>query len=40
MFAIMICLVLLMCNLDHLKFYGVCINSRRYVCCSECDVVL
>ena len=26
--------------LDHLKFYVVCINSRRYVCCSECDVGL
>ena len=26
--------------LDHLKFCVVCINSRRYVCCSECDVVL
>ena len=39
MFAIVICLVLLMCTLDHLKFYVVCINSRRYVCCSECDVV-
>ena len=26
--------------LDHLKFYVVCINSRRYVCCSECDVHL
>ena len=25
--------------LDHLKFCDVCINSRRYVCCSECDVV-
>ena len=25
--------------LDHLKFYVVCINSPRYVCCSECDVV-
>ena len=25
--------------LDHLKFNVVCINSRRYVCCSECDVV-
>ena len=25
--------------LDHLKFYVVCINSRRYVCCSEFDVV-
>ena len=26
--------------LDHLKFCVVCINSRRYVCCSECDVSL
>ena len=25
--------------LDHLKFYVVCINGRRYVCCSECYVV-
>ena len=25
--------------LDHLKFCVVCINSRRYGCCSECDVV-
>ena len=25
--------------LDHLKFSVVCINSRWYVCCSECDVV-
>ena len=25
--------------LDHLKFWVVCINSRRYVCCSECNVV-
>ena len=25
--------------LDHLKFCVVCINSRRYVCCSEFDVV-
>ena len=25
--------------LNHLKFCVVCINSRRYVCCSECDVV-
>ena len=24
--------------LDHLKFCVVCINSRRYLCCSECDV--
>ena len=22
-------------SLDHLKIYGVCINGRRYVCCSE-----
>ena len=26
-------------HLDHLKLCGVCINSRRYVCCSECNVV-
>ena len=25
--------------LDHPKFYVVCINSRRYVCCSECNDV-
>ena len=25
--------------LDHLKFCVVCINSQRYVCYSECDVV-
>ena len=25
--------------LGHLKFCVVCINSRRYVCCTECDVV-
>ena len=24
--------------LDHLKFCVVCINGRRYVCCSECNV--
>ena len=24
---------------DHLKFCVVCINGRRYVCCSECDVI-
>ena len=24
---------------DHLKFCVVCINGRRYVCCSECNVV-
>ena len=26
-------------NLDHLKFSVVCINGRRYVCCSKCNVV-
>ena len=25
--------------LDHLKFWFVCIDGRRYVCCSECNVV-
>ena len=25
--------------LDHLKYCVVCINGRRYVCCSECNVV-
>ena len=25
--------------LDHLKLCVVCIHSRRYVCCSECNVV-
>ena len=25
--------------LDHLKFCVLCINSRMYVCCSECDVI-
>ena len=25
--------------LDHLKFCGVCINGRKYVCCGECYVV-
>ena len=24
---------------DHLKFCVVCINGRRYVSCSECNVV-
>ena len=24
---------------DHLKFCIVCIDGRRYVCCSECNVV-
>ena len=26
-------------DLDNLKFYVVCINGKRYVCCSECCVV-
>ena len=38
MFAIVICLVLLMCILDHLKFWVVCIDGKRYVCCSACKV--
>ena len=25
--------------IDHLKFYVVCINGRRYVCCSQCNDV-
>ena len=25
--------------LDYLKFCVVCMNGRRYVCCSECNVV-
>ena len=25
--------------LDHLKFCGVCINGRRYVCCGKCYIV-
>ena len=25
--------------LDHLKFCAMCIDGRRYVCCSECSVV-
>ena len=25
---------------DHLKFCVVCINGPRYVCCTECNVVL
>ena len=33
---IVMCLVLLMCTLT---ICGVCINGRRYVCCSECNVV-
>ena len=24
---------------DHLKLCVVCINGRRYVCCSKCNVV-
>ena len=25
---------------DHFKFYVACIHGRRYVCCSECYVVM
>ena len=25
--------------LDHLKFCVVCIDGRRYVCCSECNAL-
>ena len=25
-------------HLDHLKFCVVCIDGRRYICCSECNV--
>ena len=25
--------------LDHFKLYIMCFNGRRYVCCSECNVV-
>ena len=25
--------------LDHLKFRVLCIDGRRYVCCSECNVI-
>ena len=41
MFAIVICLVLLMCTLTIkiLKFCVVCIDDRRYACCGECNVV-
>ena len=35
MFAIVMCLVLLMCTLT---ICVVCINGRRYVCCGECYV--
>ena len=24
---------------DHLKFCVMCINGRRFVCCSECNIV-
>ena len=39
MFAIVICLMLLMCTLTILKLCVVCIDGRRYVCCSECNAV-
>ena len=38
MFAIVICLVLLMCTLT-IRFCVVCINGRMYICCSECNAV-
>ena len=38
MFVIVMCLVLYI-YLDHLQIYVVCINGRRYVFCSECNVV-
>ena len=25
--------------LNHLKFCVLCIDGRRYVCCSECNIV-
>ena len=40
MFAIVICLVCFYVYRDHLKFCVVCIDGRRYVCCSECNVSL
>ena len=39
MFAIYYMFGVVNVYLDYLKFCVVCINSRRYVCCSECDVV-
>ena len=39
MFAIVICLVLLMCTLTILKFCVLFVDGRRYVCCSACNVV-
>ena len=38
MFAVVMCLVLLMCSLI-IRSGVVCINGRRYVCCSGCNVV-
>ena len=40
MFAIVICMFSVV-NVyhDHLKFYVVYFDGRRYVCCSECNVV-
>ena len=39
MFAIVICLVLFIVYIDYMKFCVVCIDGRRYVCCSECNAV-
>ena len=37
--AIVMCFMFNYMYRDHLKFCVVCINGRRYVCCSECYVV-
>ena len=40
MFAIVICLACVNIGyFAHLKFCVVCINGRRYVCCSECNAI-
>ena len=36
MFAIVMCSVLYP---DHMKFCVACVDGRRYVCCSECNIV-
>ena len=40
MFATVISLVFVNVYLDHLKFCGVCIDGRRYVCCREVKLSL
>ena len=37
MFAIVMCLVVLICTLT-MTLYVVCINARSYVCCCYCYV--